>query len=445
MKIKELKFIRTGAALLLSSALFLTACGGTASSTAGSGTESAGAEVTETEATSAAADTEEGQQETASTYVAATCPTSYVSDDEYALATEWNSCDDTALAAVMKKAAAGEPVTIALIGGSITQGTISSGSIDSEVETKEDYADRFCDWWSETFPDTEFTFINAGIGGTDSYLGVHRVEEDVLQYSPDLVLVEFSVNDSDSTTYEKTYDNLVRKILKSDSSPAVMLLFMGQTNGATAQAKHLLVGFNYALPMVSYYNVIKDMMDNGVYSAEELSGDEVHPSSLGHAITGEILWKYLSNVYAGMDSYGDPEPFTADPVTSEKYMDAQILDSNDVTPDDLGTFAESDACYQYPNGWQTEEGDGGITFTATFQNLGILYYAMTNGLSGQFDIYVDGEAVYKIDADFSGGWGNAIEAKEVYSSDAAAEHTVEIRKADGSTGDVFTLLGLMVS
>lgn len=50
----------------------------------------------------------------------------------------------------------------------------------------------------DTFPEDDFEFVNAGIGGTDSYLGVHRVNKGVLEYEPDLVLVEFSVNDEDS-------------------------------------------------------------------------------------------------------------------------------------------------------------------------------------------------------------------------------------------------------
>lgn len=41
---------------------------------------------------------------------------------------------------------------------------------------------------------------------------------------------------------------------------------------------------------------------------------------------------------------------------------------------------------------------------ASFKNLGILYYATVNGKSGQYDIYIDGEAAGTINADFSGGW-----------------------------------------
>lgn len=371
--------------------------------------------------------------------------TDFVPDEMYAAADRWPSCDDTALAAVMKKAEAGEKVVVACIGGSITQGTISNGSRDKDVAERKSYADIFFEWWSDTFPDTEFEFINAGIGGTDSYLGVHRVQKDVLDYEPDLVLVEFSVNDEDSLFYKKTYDNLVRKILKSDSAPAVMLLYMGQTNGATAQGNHVFVGFNYKLPMLSYTSMINDMMTQGVYTAAELSGDEVHPSALGHAMTGEILWKYLNNVYENVDSFGEPEKFDIAAVMKESYSDADIIDSSDADVTDMGSFEKKRICTQFPYGWECTEGEGGLEIRAEFMNLGVLYFATIDGRSGQYDIYVDGEYAGTINADFSGGWGNAIKANQVYTSDETAEHTVTIKKSPDSTGDLFDLLGLLVS
>ena len=371
--------------------------------------------------------------------------TDYVTDELMQRADMWGSCDDAALAAVMRKAAAGEKVTIACIGGSITQGTISNGTADGEVGFKKSYADIFFEWWERTFPQAEFTFINAGIGATGSYIGVHRVQEDVLDEQPDLVLVEFSVNDSSSNTSKTTYDNLVRRILKDEHHPAVMLLFMGQSNGASAQDTHVLVGFNYHLPMVSYVNVINDMKTNGIFTEKELSGDVTHPSALGHAITGEILWKYLNSVYEQMDNFDEPELFDEPAVTREIYLDAEILDSATLVPDELGTFAESNKFAAFPNDWTCEEGEGNLTFTVTCRRLGLLYYCTTDGLSGQFEVYVDGESVATLNADFSGGWGNYAEAREVYTSDEAAKHTIVIRKADNSTGDAFTVLGVLVA
>lgn len=371
--------------------------------------------------------------------------TDYVSEEYMALADMWNSCDDSALAAVMKKAAAGEKVTIACIGGSITQGTISSGTSDGEVGFKKSYAEIFFEWWSDTFPSAEFTFINAGIGATDSYLGVHRVQKDVLDHDPDLVLVEFSVNDGSSVIDKRNYDNLVRKILLSESSPAVMLLFMGQTNGATAQDIHALIGFNYNLPMISYINVINAMMDSNIYTEKQLSGDTTHPSALGHAITGEILWKYLNEVYAQKDSFAEPKVFDKKPVTNEVYLNAELLDNLSFTPTDLGTFMESSRFEAFPNDWSCEEGEGNLTFNISCNRLGFLYYCTTDGKSGQFDVYVDGEYMTTLDADFSGGWGNYAAAKEVFAADEALEHTVTIKKSRASTGDNFTLLGILAA
>ncbi|MGN1179949.1 MAG: SGNH/GDSL hydrolase family protein [Suilimivivens sp.] len=371
--------------------------------------------------------------------------TDYVSEEEMALADMWKSCDDRALAAVMKKAARGEKVTIACIGGSITQGTISSGSDDSTLGLQKGYADIFFQWWSDTFPKTEFSFINAGIGATDSYLGVHRVQRDVLDYHPDLVLVEFSVNDGSSIIDKRNYDNLVRKILLSEDRPAVMLLFMGQTDGATAQDIHALIGFNYKLPMVSYINVINDMMEKGIYTEKQLSGDVTHPSALGHAITGEILWNYLNEVYQQMDSMEEPEPFSQEPVTNEVYLNAKIMDSFTLIPNNYGTFSESDTVKAFPGAFRCEEGEGNLTFTVNCTRLGFLYYCTTDGNGGQFDVYVDGDYITTLDGDFSGGWGNYAAAREVYSGEKACGHTVVIKKAKGSTGDIFTLLGVLIS
>ena len=371
--------------------------------------------------------------------------TDYVSEEYMALADMWASCDDAALAAVMRKAVSGDPVTIACIGGSITQGTISAGSDDSTLDFKKCYADLFFQWWETACPDTEFTYINAGIGATDSYLGVHRVKQDVLDANPDLVLVEFSVNDGTSSIDKRNYDNLVRRILLSDNHPAVMLLFMGQTNGSSAQDIHSLIGFNYKLPMVSYINVINRMMDEHAYNAKQLSGDTTHPSALGHAIAGEILWKYLNNVYSQRDSFDEPKPFTQSAVTNDVYLDSEIIDSASLAPADLGTFEESSAFEAFPNDYTCSEGNGGLTFTVNCKRLGILYYRTTDGNGGQFEVYINGEYATTLDADFSGGWGNYAETAEVLVSDEAAEYTIEIRKAADSSGNEFTLLGVLTA
>ena len=108
-------------------------------------------------------------------------------------------------------------------------------------------------------------------------------------------------------------------------------------------------------------------------------------------------------------------------------------------------FEKKRVCTQFPYGWECIQGEGNLEIRASFKNLGILYYATVNGKSGQYDIYIDGEAAGTINADFSGGWGDAIKADQVYTSDVEKEHIITIKKSPESTGDLFELLGLLVS
>ena len=96
---------------------------------------------------------------------------------------------------VMKRAAQGKHVTIGFLGGSITQGSLAS-------KQENCYAALVYKWWSKQFPDV--SYINAGIGGTTSQFGVARVEEDLLRFNPDLIFVEFSVNDENSSFFRET-------------------------------------------------------------------------------------------------------------------------------------------------------------------------------------------------------------------------------------------------
>lgn len=365
---------------------------------------------------------------------------SYVTPGMYERATSYAQGDLSRLADVLRRARAGEDITIGVIGGSITQGYSASN-----METKS-YASLLRDWWVETFPDSEITYVNAGIGGTSSYLGVHRVYEDLLVYEPDFVVVEFSVNDGNDFFYKKSYENLVRRILTAESEPAVMLLFMTMEDGTSAQDNDATVGFGYGLPMLSYRNAVLQEIEEGSFAWSDISPDNIHPNDMGHAIVGELFDLYLSSVYYGLDEMEEGiTPFNASVMTKEVYMDAALLDSQDITPDELGSFVEQNINYTYPNDWYTEDGEEGIRFTVEAANIGIMYQRFINGSGGQFEVYIDDEYCMTLNADFPGGWGNAIETTEVYSTSEKAVHTIEIRKKEDSTGSVFALLGLLVS
>ena len=97
---------------------------------------------------------------------------------------------------VIDRAKRGEEVTIAFIGGSITQG---AGAIPIHLKS---YAYQTWEKFKAAFGEN-VKLIKAGVGGTPSEFGMIRFERDVLRegkVKPDLIVIEFSVNDAGDET-----------------------------------------------------------------------------------------------------------------------------------------------------------------------------------------------------------------------------------------------------
>lgn len=75
----------------------------------------------------------------------------------------------------------GDTVRIAYLGGSIT--------------AQDGWRPKTLRWFQEQYPKARVSEINAAVGGTGSGLGVYRLRHDVLEHKPDLIFVEFAVND----------------------------------------------------------------------------------------------------------------------------------------------------------------------------------------------------------------------------------------------------------
>lgn len=104
-----------------------------------------------------------------------------------------------ALPNFFSKVANKEKVSIAYMGGSITQ--------------QEGYRLLTMDWFNANFPEVEFERIDAAIGGTNSKFAVFRLNRDVLRFDPDLVFIEFAVNDlgMNENVMRRTIEGIVRQ------------------------------------------------------------------------------------------------------------------------------------------------------------------------------------------------------------------------------------------
>ncbi len=345
------------------------------------------------------------------------------------------------LLAAMKKAANGEKITIATIGGSITQGS-------SAINHENCYAERFFAWWKNKFADGNLEFVNAGLGGTDSYLGVHRMNDELLAKKPDVVIVEFAVNDSNPDFHINSYDSLVRKILLSEQNPAVILLFTTMEDGTNLQETHSKIGKAYDLPMLSYRDHIMPKINSKEVLWSDISPDNIHPNDAGHEIVGGILYNYLDMIFEKLaDFNGDFEKFEAPAITSFYYEKSKFLLASDIVNPSMNgvKIADNDVYYWYKSNF-VFDANGELEFTVDdCKNVGLLYVKMTDGSLGAFDVFADGKLVTSLDGDFTGGWGNyGVTEQIVFDSDKTS-HKIKIVASKENSTKGFIIMRVLTS
>lgn len=350
-----------------------------------------------------------------------------------------NEGDTSRLAAKLKYAKDNpkETTKVTFLGDSITAGSSASSSSNQ-------YVNQFKTWWEENVS-YYVDVTNAGIGATDSYLGVHRVQKDVLDAQPDIIFIEF-INDVDNDFYKATIDSLIRKCLSAENNPAVVLVEMTMEDGTCPQNVHSEIGLAYNIPIISYHDAILPEVEAGNIAWTDISPDNIHPNDQGHVILGQMLTNFASKVLETADSAEEPAAFDAESPTGDKYANASIADkttADTVTVTDEGSFTEASSPWNFANGWATNSG-GSITFEMEFKNLGILYYKTVDGNTGSVTVNIDGEDVASVDGDFTGGWGDYATNSELYTSDESAKHTVTVTVNEGDAQN-FEVLGWLIS
>lgn len=165
--------------------------------------------------------------------------------------------------------------TVAFIGGSITEQNTWIGSGTDPVLGGEytGLAQYFNAKYGSQY------VINAGISGTGSDLGAYRINDEVLKYDPDLVFIEFAVNDSGRTDSEKLrqIEGLIRLIKKHNASTEIVLLYTASRNMGTDHEMQDKLAEYYGLKTVDLYNALIGEFSYGglTHHTLDINGDGV--------------------------------------------------------------------------------------------------------------------------------------------------------------------------
>ena len=299
------------------------------------------------------------------------------------------------------KAERGDFLTIGVLGGSITKGAACS-------EARFRYHGVLLNWLKNKFPKARFKLVNAGIGATASDYGALRCERDILSKKPDLVILEFGVNDNPpSKAYAETYEGIVRQILNAPGKPALILLFMMWHDGHNAQKWQAQIGHHYKLPMISYRDALWPEIQAGRLKWKQLSPDIVHPNKSGHVFTGKLLCAYLDKMLEAFRKTKQVDRCSPLPkaLFSDLYSKCVIADGKTLKPVSNRGWKYDAGKNSYVSGWISSTPGSVIEFEVPGRSILIAYWRTQKKPMGKVKISIDGTNTVVADGWFNQSWG----------------------------------------
>lgn len=344
---------------------------------------------------------------------------------------------------VIEKAKAGETVKIGVLGGSITGGAAAS-SWDKA------YGKNLVNWWAAQFPKCDVEYYNAGIGSTGSIIAAHRAYDDLLVNEPDLVVVDFSVNDSGTATDKEAYESVIRQVLKSEKAPAVIIISFMSEGGHNYQDMHLEIAEHYDLPMISFRDALWPEMEDGTYNWDEFYPDYIHPNNRGHKMAADLIVHYIAKVY--LDTTTDVASAIPTALSKNRFEVAKIYNNSTIEPVTNTGWQAGNNLYEaynpllpmaFKKGWRATENGAEIAFNIEdARSFSIVYKRMTEqDKAGSVDIYVNEQKVKTLSSYYGAEYACA---EQLVLEDTKEDYTVRL-VFKGTGNQRFDLLGIMVA
>lgn len=292
--------------------------------------------------------------------------------------------DPARIQAVLAKARRGEPICVAAIGGSITAGGKNT------KDPMRRYVQQLAKWFEKMFPGLKVRVVNAGIGATNSGYGALRVQRDVIAHQPDLVVVEYAVNDGTGMMkLDESYEGVLRQLLVSSTNRAVIELFFMHKDGTSAQTEQVALGRHYGLPMISFRDAVWPELQAGTLKWETIYDDVVHPNDAGHDIASELLRGFLTASLASLPKHDRDLPAIAPvpaPLISDTFERCSMFRAADLKPSSV----EGWTCVK-SNVWECGHAGGRLDYEVSGTVL-MLGRSIPEVASNRVELIVDGGA-----------------------------------------------------
>ncbi|OHD69616.1 MAG: hypothetical protein A2W19_01005 [Spirochaetes bacterium RBG_16_49_21] len=189
----------------------------------------------------------------------------------------------------IKKLKAGETLTIVALGDSLTHGWL----------VRKGYLDFMSEMIKSRYPHSTVKIINRGVPGDTAEGGLARLEHDVIDLNPDLVFIQFGLNDAFSGISAEKFKNTIRIIvaeLKAETEAEMLLLtsvpIMNEREDFIAERFYhsiLTVAGEEDIPVVPVHRYWKKKISEGMDFRKLVQSDLVHPTVEGYRLMSEAI------------------------------------------------------------------------------------------------------------------------------------------------------------
>ncbi len=215
---------------------------------------------------------------------------------------------------------------VAFMGGSITE--------------MNGYRPMVCKILKRRFPDTKFTFTDAGIASTCSTTGAFRLADHVLKHGPvDLFFVEFAVNDDQDAVHARRdcirgMEGIVRHTLEHNPNADIVITYFVNPGmlkllraGRTPlpMAAHETVAKHYGVSAIHLAREVAERIAAGTLTWKQFGG--THPAPFGNRICADMIDQLMSAAWKEplpADAKKAPHPVPA-PLDPRSYSHGRFI------------------------------------------------------------------------------------------------------------------------
>lgn len=290
-------------------------------------------------------------------------------------------------------------LTIAYMGGSVTYGI---GTSDYNTGP---YRVRVTNWLQEQFPDAQITAHNMAVGNACSEYGAYTAEYVGEELQPDLVFVEFAINDyymkakNDAKRVSMQYEAIIRKLRQANPDCDIVAVYVTEKwlSLGTGRFEQVVtqdtIAAHYGVPAVNVGLWLRDEENqtNAWGNWTTYFTDDVHPTDVGYACYGNYICRSLDIAFdfakgeKTVTNHTLPAAYNSEQLKTKTYYVREM----DLSGISNLTFVER-KIFGMPGYIQPNLGS---VWTMTFTGTEVAVFA-----SGGHDIYwsIDGSKMEKI-------------------------------------------------